>query len=52
MPNGDKIKAATKHGPSVGEKRQAIAAAKKKAFDRDRRLAAAHHNAANYEDSM
>ncbi|KAL1530824.1 hypothetical protein AB1Y20_001720 [Prymnesium parvum] len=51
MPNGDKVKAASKHGPSVGEKRQAIAAAKKKAFRNDRRLEAAHHVARTHEDS-
>lgn len=51
MPNGDKVKAATKHGPSVAEKRQAIAAAKKKAFNANRRLEAAHRVSRNFEDA-
>ena len=52
MPNGDKVKAATKHGPSDGEKRRAVANAHKKAYNTKSRLDAAHHNAANYEDSL
>ena len=51
MPNGDKVKAATKHGPSVGEKRAAIVAAKKKVFDANRKLDRARHEARTFEDS-
>jgi len=51
MGNNDKVKAATKHGPGVKEKRQAVSAARKKSFNAHSKTQAAHHAARNYEDS-
>ena len=52
MPNGDKVKAATKHGPSHGEKSRAIANAKKKAHSSNHRLEKAHNEARAHEDAL
>ena len=52
MPNGDKVKAATKHGPSPGEKARAISNAKKKAYDTHHRLEKAHNEARTHEDAL
>ena len=52
MTNTDKVKAAKSGKTTFLEKRRAINNAQQKAFDRERKLTAAHNRAATAEDSM